>query len=435
MRHSTRRQFLAVAGAAALAGCTDAVTPGPSDGGRSDGATTATTGTPTGTADGTATETDRRPGAGPVDYGTVVSDFEDLSRWGTVGGSQLADAETVYAGSQSVRVEAGTGTDVAGIYRAFPDGLDLSASDLSAAVRLERPASGSIRKVTAVALAPGYSDRVEMVRYLPDTLDEWVRVDFGVTGEAGNPAMADVQELRIEVLTGGGEQIRFWVDDLRTVPKPDQGYAIFQFDNTLASHYENAFPVMEEKGYPAVEGVIPGVVNSEGRLSNGQLLELRDAGWDVASQPQRAEPLPTYSTEAQRQTIRRAHENLSIKGFEDGARHMVAPYHQLSGETVEIAAQYHDSVFLFGACPTPVAATGNHALSRVNGDSREGLRRLAPLANRYDQAVAMYFPGVERGGDMDPAELREVVGIVENAGLEPISATEFVAKMNELRSD
>lgn len=424
MRQSTRRQFIVAAGATAFAGCSsvslpDRSTPTSSDGG---------TATPDTTATGTPTGDD------PVSYGTQVADFEDLSQWGTVGGSKHADEQTVYAGSQSARVEASKSADVGGIFRAFPDGLDLSAHDLSAAIKLEQPETGRIRQITVVALAPGYSDRVEMKRYLADSLDEWVRVDFGVTGDAGEPALDDVQELRIEVLTGGGTPVKFWVDDLRKVPKPNQGYAIFQFDNTLVSHYENVLPIMEDKGYAAVEGVVPSAVNSQGNLSGGQLRELRDAGWDIVSQPQQPRPLPEYSERKQRRFIRKAHDYLVAKGFEDGAKHMIAPYHRMSGETVDIASEFHETAYMFGACPTPVAATGPHIISRVNGDSRQGLRTLAPLANKYNQAVAMYFPEVKAGGDMDPAELREVIGIIENAGLQPITCTEFTEKMKQLRS-
>lgn len=426
MRQSTRRQFLAVAGATTFAGCTSIIPSGQSD--QAPNASNDGTTTPGSTSTGT-------PASGaPVSYGTVIEDFEDLSRWGTLGGSKHADEQTVYAGSQSARIEAQKSADVGGIFRAFPDGLDLSTHDLSAAVKLEQPKAGSSRRITAVALAPGYSDRIEMKRYLADPLDEWVRVDFGVTGDAGTPDLADVQELRIEVLTGGGEQVTFWVDDLRKVPKPDQGFAIFQFDNTLASHYKNVLPIMQKKGYPAVEGVVPSAVNSEGYLSGGQLREMRDAGWDIVSQPQHPRPLPAYSKRKQRRFIENAHDYLAAKGFQDGAKHMIAPYHQMSGETVDIASEFHETAYMFGACPTPVGVTGSHTISRVNGDSREGLRRLAPFAATYNQAVAMYFPAVKKGGDMDPAELREVIGIVEDAGLTPITCTKYAKKMKRLRS-
>lgn len=425
-RISTRRAFLAATGVgvAALAGCTSqggsADTSGANSGSGENGVSS---GSPTDTQSGGGSSTSLNE-AGTLD------DFESLDQWQTLGGSFTADTKEKQTGSQAARVEATKSDKLGGISRSV-DGLDLSTFDLSAAIKLEQPAEGTIRRIAAVALAPDSGNKIVMKRYLGDTLDEWVRVDFGVTSESGDPDPSNVQELRLMVVAGDGTPVRFWVDDLRLVPKPDEAYAIFGLDNTRGSHYDAAFKVLQEKGYPAVEGVNPESVGGENYLSLEELHEMHDAGWDIASQPQYADPLPTYEKAKQRQIIEDAQSYLQKNDL--GGEHFLAPYHQVSGETLDILADVHQTGFTFGASPTPLGATGQYTISRVNGDSRKGLRRLGPLAKKYNQTVTMYFPEIKDGGDMDEAEFREVVGIIEKAGLKPITATTFHEKMTQLQ--
>ena len=412
----TRRTFLALAGAGAtaLAGCA---------GLRGSGGSTKS-----GASGGSATGECGGAPARSVDGAGTLGDCEDLGRWQTLGGSVTADTQQKQTGSQSARVEAKKSERLGGIARSV-DGLDLSKFDLSAAVKLEQPAEGSIRRIAAVAVTSG--GKVVMKRYLGDTLDEWVRVDFGVTSESGDPDPSKVKELRLMVVAGEETPVKFWVDDLRLVPKPEEAYAIFGLDNTRGSHYDTAFQVLQEKGYPAVEGVNPRSVGGENYLSLDELREMRDAGWDIASQPQTADPLPAYEKAKQRQIIEDAHSYLQERGL--GGEHFLAPYHQLSGETLDILADVHETGFTFGAAPTPLGATGQYTISRVNGDSRKGLRKLGPLAKKYNQTVTMYFPEIKEGGDMDEPEFREVVGIIEDAGLKPITATTFQQKLKQLQ--
>lgn len=412
----TRRTFLALAGAGAtaLAGCA---------GLRGSGGSTKS-----GASGGSATGKSGGASSTSLDSAGTLDDFEDLGRWQTLGGSVTADTQQKQTGSQSARVEAKKSERLGGIARSV-DGLDLSKFDLSAAVKLEQPAEGSIRRIAAVAVTSG--GKVVMKRYLGDTLDEWVRVDFGVTSESGDPDPSKVKELRLMVVAGEETPVKFWVDDLRLVPKPEEAYAIFGLDNTRGSHYDTAFQVLQEKGYPAVEGVNPRSVGGENYLSLDELREMRDAGWDIASQPQTADPLPAYEKAKQRQIIEDAHSYLQERGL--GGEHFLAPYHQLSGETLDILADVHETGFTFGAAPTPLGATGQYTISRVNGDSRKGLRKLGPLAKKYNQTVTMYFPEIKEGGDMDEPEFREVVGIIEDAGLKPITATTFQQKLKQLQ--
>lgn len=415
----TRRAFLAAAGvgATALAGCT----------GVSDVGLGSADGSDTGSGD--SANAGGGPSGSPDSSGTF-DDFEDLGRWQALGGSVTADTQERQTGSQSARVEAKKSERLGGIARAV-EGLDLAKFDLSAAIKLERPAEGTVRRIAAVALAPDGSNKIEMTRYLGDALDEWVRVDFGVTAESGDPDPSDVRELRLMVVAGEETPVKFWVDDLRLVPKPEEAYAVFGLDNTRGSHYDTAFSVLQEKGYPAVEGVDPRSLGGENYLSLDELREMHDAGWDIASQPQNPDPLPSYEKAKQREIIEDAHGYLREQGL--GGEHFLAPYHQLSGETLDILADVHETAFTFGASPTPLGATGQYTISRVNGDSRKGLRKLGPLAKKYNQTVTMYFPEIKEGGDMDEPEFREVIGIVEDAGLKPITGTTFKEKMEQLR--
>ncbi|SEP06661.1 Peptidoglycan/xylan/chitin deacetylase, PgdA/CDA1 family [Halogranum amylolyticum] len=426
---STRRAFLAAAGVVGvtgLAGCS----------GEAEPATNATTTATETTSTSTTTTTDestQTPDSGGVessfDRGTVVDDFEsfgtDDSRWGTIGGTVEADTDDVYAGTQSVHMTNENG-DVAGIFKSFPDGLDLSKHDLSLAVKLEKPVRG---RIAAEFLAPARSDMLTSKRFIPKELNDWVRIDLGYTGRSGDPVIESVQELRLMVLTEEGTPIDVHVDDLRKIPKPDTGKVVLQFDDSRISHYEVAFQELQERGWTGGSAIIPNSINSEGYLTTGQMREMRDAGWDMMSHPQTSQPLPQYSENRQRQLIQEAYDYLDLKGFPEGARHFVAPYNRVSKTTLDIVSEFHDAGYMFGACPNNAQRPSNmHTISRVMGKDPRGTRRVLNLADAYNQLVVVTWHTIGRGQDYEtsPEDFRNVLDHIEQTGLEVVAPSDLL---------
>lgn len=415
---STRRRFVAAlgaAGAASLAGCANVRRrlglPDPNS--MNDD-----------TGDQTPTPTPTSDDEGPFDRGEILADFEDMDGWGTVGrGGWTADSSEVYAGSQSVRLEAPQG-QAAGVFRSFTDGLDLTSHDLSIALKMEQPSAG---KFSTELLAPGRTNMVSSNRFIVEEYDGWLRIDLGYTARNGDPDLSNIQELRLYV-RGGDEPVKAWIDDLRKIPKGDGGQVMFTFDDSRASQYDIAFQRFQELDWSAGVGVIPDTIDTPDNLTMGQLREMRDAGWDVMSHPQESRPLPAYSRNKQLQVVGDAKEYLELKGFERGARHFIAPYNGVSPTTVEILEEVgHETGFTFGACANNASMpTGQYTISRIMAEDLVGTRRLVDLAAAYDQLLVLTVHDIGPEGSISEEDFERVVSLVQERDVEVVAPSTLI---------
>ena len=416
---STRRSVLASLGAVGVtgvAGCLGST--GQTD--TNNTAPTTTANTSTTSDDGT--QTPAQQGDQPFTRGKLVEDFESFedSRWGTIGGKVKTDTNEVYAGSQSLHMTNKNG-EVAGIYKAFPDGLDLRQHDLSIAVKLDKPVRG---KFAAEIIAPARSDMLVSKRYIPKELNGWTRIDLGYTGKTGSPVLKGVQELRLMVQSEKGTPIDVRIDDLRKIPKPKKGKVMLQFDDAVTSQYEIAFKEMQKRGWGGGIAIIPDAINSQGNITTGQMREMRDAGWDMMAHPQTPKPLPAYSEDKQRQMIKQAKNYLELKGFPKGARHFVAPYNRVSKTTLDIISEFHETGFMFGACPNNAQQPSNmHAISRVMGKDPQGTRRILNIAEKFNQMAVVTWHSIGDGEDYEtsPKDFKNVLDHIEKKDVDVIA--------------
>lgn len=401
----SRRVFLGSVGATslALAGCTGTDDEG-DDGENGE--------------NGDSTPNDARWPA--IDRGEVVDDFADPDAWYELQGEVSAAPDEAVIGDQAVRIENEDGGS-AGIARAFPDDLDMGGQDLSMAVRMEAPAGG---RISVEIMAPFGSDRLVSTRHIPADLDDWMRVDFGYTGERGEPDLTQVQEINILVRSPEGEPIRFWVDDLRTTPAADDGKAVLAFYGGLESHYTTAFEMLRERDLRGVMAVTTRSINRDGRVSIGQLREVRDAGWDVSSFPLSGTALPEMSAEEQRDAIERSQTYLDQRGFPDGARHFFAPYHRIDAETLEIVRNVHETGFVFGGNTNAAPPTGVHSASVVNGHDPADVEDLIDLAAAYGQLIVLNIPGV--GDDMDIEDFEYLLDYLDASDLDVVTVSDLI---------
>lgn len=435
-KFQSRRELLAAlgAGTVALAGCAGLGVPSESedeeqDGGTPDEETPGDDDTETPEDDDDGEETPDDDGEGEanhpaaIDRGELVDDFEDLERWGDLYGEVGADDDAA-RGSQSLRSR--NDGEAAGAFKAFTDPVDLSEHDLSMAVRLNAPRPA---RISVELQAPYRSDHIASRRYVGE-FDDWLRMDVGYVGRRGEPDLADVQEIRVWVeAPDGPTEIDFQIDDMRRTPNADQGAVMLTFDDGFISQYENAFPMLEERGWPAVAAVIPDRIEDHPAFMDvGHLREMRDAGWDVSSHPQVDDPLPTLPEEEQRALIEDAHEFLELRGFPEGARHFFTPHNRMSPATLEIVQEFHETSFTFGACPNALPPTTPHVNSRIDGTDPDGVQRLINLADRYNQLVAFYLHGVGDGrhDDVTEDDFARILDHIERRDVEIITASDLL---------
>lgn len=430
---TTRRALLATTGAAvaSLAGCAGVIGSEP-PGGPGTGTETQTDRTePTSTATGPeATSTASPTAEAAFSRGKVLEDFEKLDDWGTIAGSMSAETKDPYVGSQALRVK--NKGDSAGVFTAFPDGLDLTKFDLSVALKLKSPKSG---RLSVDFFAPGEENHALSRRYLPKGLNDWVRFDLGYVNEPGKPDMSNVQSLRF-VVHGNetGSNPDFVIDDLRLLPKTTKnGKVVLTFDDSFESHYDVAYQEMKKRGWKGVLGTIPSEIGKAGRLDVGQLRTLRDEGWDIAAHPQKSnptEPLPSMSKDKQREVIEKTNHLLKVRGFPNADQQFITPFDKMNDATLEIVRDVYDVGFIFGACNNATKPSGRHMISRVYGasSSLHGAWRQVKLANRRDQLVVLAFHGIGPNGETSVKDFKSLLDTIEKTGMEVITASDLAAK-------
>ncbi|WP_248905031.1 polysaccharide deacetylase family protein [Halocatena marina] len=363
----------------------------------------------------------------PYSRGTVVDDFEgDVdSRWGINDGKYKTTTHDVFQGTQSLVVEPGTSAKqpVAKIFKSFyPDTLDLSKHDLSLAVKVNKPED---IKISAEIIAPAKSSMLTSTRYIPLELDGWVRFDLGYTGKTGEPTMDSVSEIRLQI-GPIDNQFQVLIDDLRKIPKATKGKVMFQFDDGHITAYEEAYPILDEKGWPGSIAVVPDAVNGNDRVTDQMMQEMGNEGWDMIGHA--SELLPKRSEPKQRRILQQAQQYLSVKGFKNGARHFVAPYSRVNQTTLNLIDEIFETGYLFGGCPNNAQHPSNPSfISRVQGSDVQGAQHVLDVADELNQLVVISYHVLGSGDDAIPTSaLEQIVDHVEKKDMDIITPSQLI---------
>ncbi len=398
MGDRNRRAFLTAMGAAAIAGC--------SGGNPTDDSTTAPNGSTVGnsttsTTTNAATEQATTTAAqNPGQIGKTVEAFEKPQEWAKLDkyGKRAGTTNDVAEGKGALKLTADKSEPYVGVYKAMGQGgADFSGKNFSAAVKVKSP---QVAKLTLELYAPDRGHPIEMTRTFTGPTDRWMRVDFGTTGEERDPRLKQVQEMRL-VARGRdeGQKVEMLVDDLRVANRPDKGYVFLTFDDSHITHYTKAYKMMQQYGFPGVEGVIPQTIYKDGRLETSQLRKMRDAGWDVASHPYVGnKPLPEFSKSEQKKKIKNTKQWLDNHGFTNGSRVFITPKNLMGKHTWDLVNEYHDAAFRFGGSPTGLPMTGPHNIGRINGESVETAKKMIDFAGKYKQSIGLMYHVIGEDG-------------------------------------
>ncbi|WP_336036867.1 polysaccharide deacetylase family protein [Halobacterium yunchengense] len=349
----------------------------------------------------------------------VLDDFEDLSKWSVEGGSVHADDSTKYAGSQSARLERGEGP----VRLTRSVDLDLSAENLSLAFRME---SSGNAVVQTLLRAPDEDNQLalgEGVRQ--ESSGDWFRLDVGARDVAGLPELENVQEIEVRV-RGGGRDTKFWVDDLRRVPSPDQGYAVLFFDDSLESTYTEAYDALSERDMPATVSTVTSSVGDDGYLTLDQLGELSSNGWEVCSHTSTHTNLEDISRLTAEQEIVNAKEWLVDQGFESGSRWLVYPYGGFSEAVTNFAQNHHDLAFRYMGTRSVGSGrvTQEMTVSRGDASDIEVAKRMVDLGQLYNDLELFTFHDITKSGEglaVTPGQFEEFVAYLEDSSLSVVT--------------
>lgn len=386
--------------------------------------------------------------SGPFNRGTVIDDFEGEigNRW-EIDYGEYATTDDAYQGNQAVVLKprkseaAKKAYPYARITNYFggnnSEPLDLSDRDLSMAVKVKQPTPteelGSA-KITAKLFAPTGSISVESNRSIPLELDDWIRFDLGYTGVNGDPTMDEILAIQIIIdsrkfTNYARKPFEILIDDIRAIPRPERGAVLLQFDDSHETAYTQAFELFEKKDLPGSVATIPATVGSRDRLSRAQMIEMGDAGWEMICHPQTAHPLPMLEEAEQEEQIERAYQQLSALGFENGARHFVAPYSRVDSTSLALVEKYHETCFLFGGCPNNASQPSDpYFISRVQGGAVSGTKQLVDMAERFNQLTVISYHALGSGQNAIPVEqFEEVIDYVSSKDVAVITPSQLIA--------
>lgn len=353
--------------------------------------------------------------------GTVLDDFADLDRWRESGATVEAGPSRDW-GAPTARLTVPASEQAGGIYRAFPDGLDLSSRVPSLAVRPdgEDPPTGLYCQL----FAPDADNRVDLWQAVSH--GGWTRLDLGPRAVVGDPDLRDVRTVGVRLWTGE-DRARVDLDALRTVERPDRGAVMFTFDDGLASQYDPAAAVLADHDVPGVIAPIPETVGGEGRVTVDQLRELRDDGWTVVNHPQAEKPLPAYPVHRQRALMKTTKRWLLGHGFEAGADTVIWPYGRADATTLSVARRYYSLGLSAGDAPGAVPVTDPLTVARIDGTAPERARRLLDLTARHRGLAVLVYHPVGTGADnaVSEAALRETVAHAVDADLDVVTPADL----------
>lgn len=426
-RMTRRRTFLRTTGVATLGGLTSiAGCLGEAD--NSSDTTTSTADQTTTNTEGNETTTEEEPKESEqseryfLGNTSVVDDFEDLEPWEAMNGEIEADTETTFQGSQAMRITAPESDGFAWAGRDVD--WDLSDKTLSLAVNVKSPFDNVVMVVRL--FAPDTNNLRKMGELLRVREGQsWMRLDLATRDFSGAPDLSNVSRVEIGMRAAAGD-IDFTVDDLRSVPRPDKGALLLSFDDSMESHYSEAFKKMQEYGMPGNVSVITGQVGNDGSLTIEQMKEMKEAGWEFASHGTRDQALTSVSTQQMWLQINDASDWLARKGFSDGNESFVYPHGEFNDEIVNFVRRKHAMGFRYMDPLSSSSGRITDPLTIGRGNAAYNMDLSKTVVNYAEQfnvnSVLTFHDIRDNGGlSMSPSDFSELIDYIERRDVEVIT--------------
>ncbi|MDS0477601.1 polysaccharide deacetylase family protein [Natrinema sp. 1APR25-10V2] len=426
-QRATRRRFLALTGAAGIAGtagCTERLK---SATGQLDGESNETgdgddSSTP-GLADGVPpleTEFDSRERFRQP--GESFDDFADLEPWTVVQGSGQADTDVVFDGEQSFRLQSNGGENI--FAERSLAGEDLRETDLSFAVRTSTPNSIAVNLRIVDQFGSDKIYSLRQIRYREPDIG-WFRASPGVFQQSEyEPALDHLDRLEIQVLHSMPEA-EVWIDDLRTHETADQGYVMLSWDDGMLDYYETAAPMHDEYGFPAVQAPVPRWVErgQDGVMSISELQERQDAGDQIVVHGTH-DPIHELDDESTIQARLEQDKRWYIENEFEGANYLVHPHNSFDKTSLELATNYHYCAGFNQAGnvnTTSVYGFDPMALPRTIGHDLEIAKRSVDLAAAHNQCTILNFHTFSAENTMPEADYEALLEHIDSADVEVIT--------------
>lgn len=400
---------LAGAGTAAVAGCTTGGNSDSQPDRDQDSQEEESTDTPSRESVTTETPETSEPIVGSASPGKV-SDFEDLSQWSEVWGSFRADSNHYFSGSQSALLEIHENHDRAAIGLEFEEPIDMTGLGVKVALRADR------NVYPWVQIFDVNRNRIDFRTALRGGLAfQWF--NFGIQNVEGDPDLSAIDEIRIAEHIGEENTARIWCDELHFVDRPTPGKVLLTFDDTNATDYTTALPMLKDHGFVGSTFVNSGLVGQEdNKLTVEHLSELYDSGWDICNHTTQHQNLPKLSRGKMEAAIREGKQWLVDHGFDRGAEYFAYPKSSYDQSVLDLVEQYHTLGFV-GGYPAIGEISNELLIHRPSGDvSAEAARHRIDLTAEYGGITTLLYHHLTDKRESALTETVEYLAEQESAG-------------------
>ena len=344
--------------------------------------------------------------------GELFDDFEDESVWVASSGEMEFDDEVVFAGSQSLKLTATGGDNI--VVERMLDGEDLTDLDFSFALYTTTPRNIAVYLEFTDRYGSQVNYQLRRITYREPDVD-WFRTCPGVFDiDVVPPEMDELERMRLVVLNT--DEAEVWVDDLRVHEKPEKGYVILSWDDGFSDFYTDASELHDEFGVQATQAVIPGY-SGDAYMSVPEMHERQDAGDQIVMHGTH-DPIHEYDEADMAQRLRNDKQwfvNNELKG----ADYIIYPHNSFNATSLELKQDYH----YCGGCNQSgdVNTTGVHGfdplvLPRTIGNDLTISKRAVDMAVEGRNCTILNFHRWEADNTISKEEYRELLEHIADKG-------------------
>lgn len=376
------------------------------------------------------TETDFREAR--YDVGDPVEGFDEFESWTTTAGRVTADSDQTYRSGQSLHLVAETEMDSAGARYEFNDPKDFTNRSFSLAVKWEH--FGTPYAEVRLSIYDDSGDYIQFNQVLEwNDLQDWHRLDLGVRQVEGEPDLESITSIKVRTWVGDS-RASVWVEDARTTATDAEGKVLLIFDDSRASQYSVAYPLLDKFGFSGCVGLIIRSLGKSDYLTLEELQELSDEGWDVCSHPQfHEQPLTEFNTDRLDETLAEYKQWLLSHGFERGADCIIYPFGKIDDESLNVVAKYHKlGLKVAGQTPYGPAISSPLLAGRVIGEHVGDVKRAVTLAGEYGMAVPIMYHAI--GGQQYISERKfehTLKHIDDTDNVDVVTTSEWLARLED----
>lgn len=354
------------------------------------------------------------------DRGESWQDCESFDDWEVLSGSLEASTDRVYHGTQSAHLTSAGDGEVR--IRIPLSEYDLTKTSFSLAMYIDSP--GNHYSPSFDVNAPECGREVHFrTRH---KIDEpgWIRYDLGIS-HTSSLASDDAYM----TISWAGD-VDWYIDDIRAVPVENEPKLFIQFDDSLLTTYETAFPIMAEYGLTATVFAITGREGADRHLTLDQMEELQEAGWEFGSHTHTHRRTGELSLDEQREELERSKEWLLDHGFTQAASTFAYPFGSFTTETMDLAADYYD--FATHGQRGSMNRTINSPLSVNRHPADDAEQAMALIDVLLDDrlptdTLVLYYHDVIEDHDLwiNPADFEETMAYIDEVGVECLLTSEL----------